>query len=87
MATQATAMDSRELAHRRNDGIDVTLLWNRSENRLFVIVRDARSDDSFELPADAGNALQVFEHPYAEAAYLGIDYRTRECAVSEPCHV
>ena len=87
MTTQATALDSRELAHRTNDGIAVTLLWSRSEDRLFVIVRDARSGDSFELPADAGNALQVFEHPYAEAAYLNLDYRAGECAGSEPCHV
>lgn len=87
MTTQATAFDTRELAHRTNNGIEVTLLWSRSGDRLFVTVRDARSGDWFELPADASNALQVFEHPYAEAAFLGIDYRAGESAGSEPCHV
>lgn len=87
MTTQAVAPDSRELAHRTNDGIEVTLFWSRSEDRLSVTVRDARSGDSFELPADAGNALQIFEHPYAEAAYLGVDYQAGERGGSEPCHV
>jgi hypothetical protein len=34
------------------------------------------NDDQFELSVEPGaNALQIFEHPYAYAAWRGVDYR------------
>ena len=86
MTLQTTPADSRELAYRANDGVEVTLLWSKTEDRVFVTVTDARSGDSFELPARADNALQVFEHPYAHAAFLGIDYCADRCAQIEHVH-
>jgi hypothetical protein len=57
-----------ELHHRSADGIEVSLLWSRGTNTLTVAVEDSRSGESFELPAPAEKALDVFEHPFAYAA-------------------
>jgi hypothetical protein len=57
-----------ELHHRSADGIEVTLLWSRRSNTLTVAVEDSRSGESFELPAPAEKALEIFEHPFAYAA-------------------
>jgi hypothetical protein len=57
-----------ELHHRSADGIEVSLLWSRVNNALTVSVEDSRSGVSFELPAPAEKALDVFEHPFAYAA-------------------
>jgi hypothetical protein len=64
------------LAKRRNAGIQVTLLWAEDTNAVAVLVRDEGNDDQFELSVEPGaNALDAFEHPYAYAAWRGIDYR------------
>jgi hypothetical protein len=57
-----------ELHHRSADGIEVSLLWSRRTNALTVAVEDSRSGVSFELPAPAERALDVFDHPFAYAA-------------------
>ncbi len=63
-----TAMPT-ELAHRRADGIEVLLLWDRADGRLLVVVDDLRGGRSFELVADDGRqALDAFHHPFAYAA-------------------
>ena len=68
----------RELAYRENEGIDVWLLWGKGDDRLFVLVHDARFEDSFELDVEPANALDAFQHPYAYAAFRGLEYRTAE---------
>ena len=62
-----------ELDHREADRIEVSLLWNRATDRLTVFVSDAREGTCFELPVDAGDAREVFEHPFAHAAYRGLE--------------
>jgi hypothetical protein len=57
-----------ELDHRSADGIEIFLLWSRKTNRLLVAVEDSRSGESFEVPAPAEKALDVFRHPFAYAA-------------------
>ena len=57
-----------ELDHRSADGIEVSLLWSRTNNRLLVAVADSRSGESFEVHAPAEKALDVFRHPFAYAA-------------------
>ncbi len=57
-----------ELHHRTADGIEISLLWSRLTNALTVAVEDSRSGVSFEVPAPAEKALDVFEHPFAYAA-------------------
>lgn len=64
-----------ELAHRNGDGLDVRLLWCRRTNTASVVVRDERLEDEFELVLEPGvNPLDVFEHPYAYAAWRGVEY-------------
>lgn len=64
------------LASRDNAGIHVTLLWASDTKAVAVRVLDDSSDDQFELFVEPGvNPLDVYEHPYAYAAWRGIDYR------------
>jgi hypothetical protein len=64
-----------ELAHRASDGVEVVLFWHEVANELTVSVSDARSGAYFELAADPHEALDVFEHPYAHAAFRGLPYQ------------
>ena len=61
------------LAERKNAGIQVTLLWAEDTDAVAVLVRDEGTDDQFELSVEPGaNALDIFEHPYAYAAWRGV---------------
>lgn len=65
------------LASRESGGISVRLVWAAELNAVAVLVCDDGTDDRFELLVDAGaNAIDVYEHPYAYAAWRGVDYRT-----------
>lgn len=67
----------RELDRRWNDGIDVRLLWRRRDNRVLVAVDDGKTGERFSVEVPVrGNALDVFHHPYAYAAWHGIDTRS-----------
>jgi hypothetical protein len=72
--TIATTHDPRELAHRSSDGIEVWLFWSPDDDRLFVRCVDGRVEDAFELDIRPADALDAFEHPYAYAAFRGVDY-------------
>jgi hypothetical protein len=64
------------LAQRRNAGVQVTLLWAKGTSAVVILVRDEGNDDQFELSVEPGaNAFDTFEHPYAYAAWRGVDYR------------
>jgi hypothetical protein len=63
----------RELDHRSNDGIDVTLLWDERTNRVSLSVRDERTGESFELDVHPEDALTAFHHPYAYASRSWIE--------------
>ena len=56
-----------ELARRRNEDVEVSLFWDRSHDRLFVVVEDIRGGDRFTVPATSERALDVFNHPFAYA--------------------
>ena len=60
--------ESRELAHRTNDGFDVTLFWSKASNRVTISVFHARSATALEFEVDDADALDAFNHPYAYAA-------------------
>jgi hypothetical protein len=68
MTATTDTQDRRELDHRYTNGIDVTLSWSPTDDRLYVTVLDDAGDD-FELLVDAREALDAFEHPYAYAAH------------------
>lgn len=69
---------TRELAARTNLGIEVVLLWYVGTDRLEVHVTDSRMGESFVLDVDHRDAIAAFEHPYAYAAFRGIDYASAE---------
>ena len=73
MATNATN-PYRELAYRSNDGVEVVLFWHQKTDELTVTVSDQRSGAYFELAAAPHQALDVFNHPYAHAAFRGLAY-------------
>ena len=56
-----------ELAHRKSNGLDVSLLWSRRTGRLVVSVLDERTEEIFTLDAPRDRALDVFNHPFAYA--------------------
>jgi hypothetical protein len=62
----------RELAFRAQNGVEVTLLWWKAENRLAVAVVDPAAGDSLVIPVGEARPLDVFHHPYAHAARHGI---------------
>jgi hypothetical protein len=57
-----------ELAHRENDGIDVTLVWDTRADCRTVFVLDSRSSELLTVPVERNSALDVFYHPSAYAA-------------------
>ena len=58
----------RELAHRRADGIEVTLLWNTETEGVFVSVAE-QEGNTLEFQVPPAQALDAFHHPYAYAAF------------------
>ena len=61
-------IERRELAHRTNDGIEVTLFWTKFTDRVSLEVLDARSGAMLEFDVDRHVALDAFRHPYVYAA-------------------
>ena len=60
----------RELAHRRNDGLDIRLLWDSASDRVTVSLHDGKTGEGFELEVGPDErALDVFHHPFAYAAF------------------
>ena len=57
----------RELAHREQDGLEVTLFWHARSNEVLIEVVDQRDESSFRLPVAGSCALDAFHHPYAYA--------------------
>ena len=53
----------RELDHREDGGISVTLLWYEETNRVAVHVVDGGSSEELEVASP--DALDAFRHPYA----------------------
>ena len=68
MPTSITTI--RELAHRRNDGLDIRLLWDSATDRVSVALHDGKTGEGFEVEVGPGErALDVFHHPFAYAAF------------------
>jgi hypothetical protein len=57
-----------ELAHRRSNGLAVSLLWSPRTGRLVVAVSDDRTDETFTVEAPRDRALDVYNHPFAYRA-------------------
>lgn len=65
-----------ELAHRSNDGMDVTLLWaqDNGEDKVVVCVCDWGEGAYFEIPAEPHLALAVYYHPFAYRDFSTVQY-------------
>ena len=75
MDTHTHTSDLQELAQRSSNGLAVRLLWARSTNTVSVRVHDEVLDEEFELVVEPGTSpLAVFTHPFAYAAWRGVDY-------------
>jgi len=74
------ASTHRELACRASGGVDIVLFWHQDTNDLLVSVSDEGSGAYFELQAEPDEALDVFYHPYAHAAFRGLPYEEASIA-------
>jgi hypothetical protein len=72
--TASALISARELHSRINDAIHVRLLWCEPDGRPSVAANDSKGGGEFCVEVrDRERAPNVFHHPYAYAAYLGID--------------
>jgi hypothetical protein len=88
MATMTDIFQDRylEIDEREADGLRVTLVWNRATDRLSVLVSDERTGEAFALQVTNGeNALDVFHHPFAYAAFRGLRCDEPEPAEAALC--
>jgi hypothetical protein len=81
MTSTVTQPMHEELASRESNGIRVSLIWSRSDDNLMVTVHDASTDSAFEIAVGQASPLDVFNHPFAHAAFRGIPYAA---AMPEP---
>jgi hypothetical protein len=72
--SEGKQMRVRELAHRATGGLEVILFWDEATDELTLSVSDERTGAYFEFAAAPDEALDVFYHPYAHAAYRGVPY-------------
>jgi len=56
-----------DLASRRAGGIEVALIWNRTDSSLVVFAHDDRTDEDVAIPVTADEATEVYRHPFAYA--------------------
>ena len=64
----------RELAHRSNHGLEVTLLWHPARDELTVCGSDHEAGARFEIRVERHAALDVYYHPYCYVARSDISY-------------
>jgi hypothetical protein len=57
-----------ELATRRNDELEITLLWAPSDDSVQLSVVNERTGLTVAFPVDRARALDAFYHPFAYAA-------------------
>jgi len=55
----------REMAHRANTFIEVTLLWRQADNSVLLRLVEVANRVEFELHVRPENALDAFNHPDA----------------------
>ena len=56
-----------DLASRRSGGIEVALIWNRTDSSLVVFAHDDRTDEDVAIPVSPDEATEVYRHPFAYA--------------------
>ena len=75
----------RELDPRVSDGIEVRLRWCGHDQRASVAVSDAKTGQAFSvIVRERERALDVFHHPFAYAAWHGLDLPRPDAAAWSP---
>ena len=59
--------EARELAHRESGGLEVSLVWDPTDDALTVVVIDWRTGEAFDFSPERRRALDAFYHPFAHA--------------------
>jgi hypothetical protein len=55
----------REIAHRANTFIEVSLLWRQEDDSVLLRLVEVANRVEFELHVRPEDALDAFNHPYA----------------------
>jgi len=66
--TALTSAARRELAHRVNDGLEITLYWHPDDNRTSIDIHQAATEETISFPVPADRALDAFHHPFVHLA-------------------
>ncbi len=53
-----------DLHERENDGLIVTLAWDKSTNKTYLAVLDLRTETDEIVEIDPADCLAAFEHPF-----------------------
>lgn len=73
-----TAHDHRpttiDLAYRRTGHYEIVLFLDTTGRELTVSVLDDVTGVAYDLPVRADEALEVFHHPFAHAAFRGVPF-------------
>src|SRR5690349_12359026 len=64
----------RELAHRCDHGLEVTLLWHPALDEITVSGSDHRTGARFEIRPERHVALHAYYHPYCYVTRSDISY-------------
>lgn len=59
--------DLVDIATRRAGGIEVVLIWNRTEQTLVVFAHDGRTNEEIAIPVSREEAAEIYRHPFAYA--------------------
>ena len=62
--TAVTDADRHELAHRVNGGLEITLVWDRSDNSTSIDLRHSAIDETISFRVPTHSALDAFHHPF-----------------------
>ncbi|MGB2875497.1 MAG: hypothetical protein WBB76_08490 [Gaiellaceae bacterium] len=63
-----------ELAYRKSGRYEIFLLFDATSRELTVSVLDEVTGVVYDLPVPADDAVEVFHHPFAHAAFRGVRF-------------
>jgi hypothetical protein len=63
--TPITSITRRELAHRVNDGLEITLYWDGRDNSTSIDVHHTATEETISFAVRPEQALDAFHHPFA----------------------
>jgi len=73
MTRVATFQPRRELAHRVNGGLEITLYWRAADNSTSIEVWQPDSGEIVAFAVPPEWALDAFYHPFAHLALVSTD--------------